>query len=61
MFRLTYTTLRFYTPQPSLLSDKVLVLADSSKVSYKNFFGGKKVVVFGVPGAFTPVCSNKHV
>ncbi len=28
--------------------------------STKDLFAGKKVVLFAVPGAFTPTCSNQH-
>lgn len=30
-------------------------------VDPNSYFGGKKVVVFSLPGAFTPTCSAKHL
>ena len=30
-------------------------------VKTEDFFGGKKVAVFALPGAFTPTCSAKHL
>lgn len=30
-------------------------------ISTSDYFAGRKVVLIGVPGAFTPTCSNDHV
>lgn len=34
---------------------------DPALTSTGELFAGKKVVMFGLPGAFTPTCSAKHV
>jgi peroxiredoxin len=30
-------------------------------INTREFFADKKAILFGVPGAFTPVCSEKHL
>jgi peroxiredoxin len=30
-------------------------------ISTGDYFAGRKIVAFGLPGAFTPTCSGKHV
>ena len=47
--RLPSVTLRQVTP------------AGPKEVTTESFFGGRKVVLFAVPGAFTPTCSQRHL
>lgn len=46
------------------LPDATLKLVDTdgaNDIGVGDYFAGKKVVLFGVPGAFTPTCSNNHL
>jgi peroxiredoxin len=38
-----------------------LKATDMKDVTTQEIFGGKKVVIFAVPGAFTPTCSKQHL
>jgi peroxiredoxin len=40
---------------------KVMTESGPAPLTTGELFGGKKVVFFAVPGAFTPTCSNKHL
>ena len=41
---------------------KVFILEkDPKEVSIKEIVGNEKVILFGLPGAFTPTCSTKHL
>ena len=41
---------------------KVFIFNNEPKeVSIKQIVGSKKIILFGLPGAFTPTCSEKHL
>ena len=42
-------------------SFKVMTEEGAKDLTTTDIFSGKKVVLFGVPGAFTPTCSNNHL
>ena len=43
------------------VSLKHLTAEGMKEIATDEIFGGKKVVLFAVPGAFTPTCSKKHL
>ena len=47
----------------NLPNSEIFVLQDGEPVkkNIEDFFKGKKVVIFGLPGAYTSVCSAKHL
>jgi peroxiredoxin len=47
--RIPHATLRQVTPDGAV------------PVSSEDFFAGRKVVLFGLPGAFTPTCHKNHL
>lgn len=42
-------------------SFKIMTDDGSKTVTTAEVFAGKKIVLFAVPGAFTPTCSNNHL
>ncbi|MEO9808452.1 MULTISPECIES: peroxiredoxin [Roseibium] len=42
-------------------SFKVMTADGPGEISISELFGGKTVVLFGVPGAFTPTCHMNHL
>jgi len=42
-------------------SFKTLTADGGATITTTDVFSGRKVVLIGVPGAFTPVCSNNHL
>lgn len=44
-----------------LVTLKTMTAEGPKEISTAEIFAGKKVVLFGLPGAFTPTCSAKHL
>jgi peroxiredoxin (alkyl hydroperoxide reductase subunit C) len=44
-------------------SSEIFIMEDGNPIKKNTleFFKDKKVVLFGLPGAYTSICSNKHL
>lgn len=40
---------------------KKVTAEGAEEISTASYFAGRRVVLFGVPGAFTPTCTNSHL
>jgi peroxiredoxin len=43
------------------IPDVTIKTVDMKDITTSEIFSGKRVVLFAVPGAFTPTCSNEHL
>lgn len=43
------------------ISVKIIKNNDIKEINFKDYASYKKLVVFAVPGAFTPTCTNSHL
>ena len=53
-------TIRIGDKVPSVTFKK-FVDGDFADVKSEEFFAGKKILLFGIPGAFTPICQGNHM
>jgi 2-Cys peroxiredoxin 5 len=60
LFKSTISPLQIGDSLPAVELDQ-LVGGEIKKVTLPELFKGKKGIIFGVPGAFTPGCSKTHL
>ena len=49
-------------PGDNMPDSKVFIMEEQPKeISLRQIIGKSRVILFGLPGAFTPTCTNKHL
>ena len=49
-------------PGENIPDSKVFIMEEQPKeISLRQITGKSRVILFGLPGAFTPTCTNKHL
>ena len=49
-------------PGDNIPDSKVFIMEEQPKeISLRQIIGKSRVILFGLPGAFTPTCTNKHL